>query len=222
METVKTLIWTKPGLIKLGEIIRRGREAKNLNLRDAACFVSTVSGVNVAHNTFGTIERATAEPKYNTLAAIAASGIVELDGRKLDIFDFIAIASGTALSAIASEADSKKEEVNMDALARLISEHLFQNRLTLEEFAVQSGVSLSDLEEIMRGSNPSQNAYDQETNLILIAGYIINPTTGRTFHSYLELVEYCGMRQDSTGAWQQDHQATTGKGSCECLNYKLT
>ncbi|MBD2492601.1 helix-turn-helix domain-containing protein [Aulosira sp. FACHB-615] len=68
---VKPLIWTKAGLARLGEIIRHSREARGLNLRDTACLISARTGVDIAHNTLGMIERGVGEPKYNSLAAIA-------------------------------------------------------------------------------------------------------------------------------------------------------
>lgn len=195
-----TWIWKKAGLAKLGEIIRRSREARGLDLRNASYLISDISGVNVSHSTLGTVERSSAKPDYNTLAAIAASGMVEKDGRKLNIFDFIYIASEI------------EDEIYMDALAKLIESHLIQHGMSLSEFASQTGVNLAHLNSIMRGDRPPVSDYDWETDLILIAGHLLNPLTNRRFHSYLELVDYCGMSKDGMG---QTHATQNGTN---CIN----
>lgn len=190
---IKPLFWTKDGLTALGQTIRSARERRGLTLVEAANLIKEVTGRAVGFRTLASVETAIGEPKFNTLAAIAAAGFVEVGGRRLNISDFIKIASECF------------EAIDMNALAQLINDHLQQTGQTLQEFAQQTGVELADLEGIMRGDYPNKPAYDQETDLILIAGHLTNPSTGRKFHSYTELVEYCGMSQNAVGIWLQSH-----------------
>lgn len=81
-------IWTKKGLAVLGSIIRRCREARGLTLRD---FSNSCKPVHF--KTISCIENSTVIPNFNTLEAIAASGLVSYNGKTLDIYDFIDIAS---------------------------------------------------------------------------------------------------------------------------------
>ncbi|ALF55739.1 hypothetical protein ACX27_27425 [Nostoc piscinale CENA21] len=183
---VRPLIWTKAGLIRLGEIIRHSREAKGLNLRDAACIISAQTGIEVAHNTLGMIERGVSEPKYNTLAAIAAAEFVELGDRTLNIYDFIDIAS---------------ETFYMNALAELIEAHLREESMTLAQFSQKTKVELSDLEAAMRGE-PIKTS-----ELRIITGYLTNPLTKNKFGTLEEITDYCGMYRVGD-YWQQCHRTT--------------
>lgn len=184
-------IWTKAGLTVLGEVIRRSREEKGLNLRDAACLICATTPVSVAYSTLGSIEKAANEPKYNTLAAIAASGLVERNGKILNIYDFIEIAS-----------ESESEVANMEILARLVQKHLLKNKITLQDFAESCRIPLSDMQSIVRG----EKVEDLELCLSFMCGYIINPETGGRFTSYLELAAYCSLKKnDLTLEWEQSH-----------------
>jgi len=88
-------IWTKKGLAKLGGIVRRSREARQLTLRELADLSST-EGNSVHFKTISCIENSSVMPNFNTLEAIASSGLIFDDkGKTLDIYDFIDIASET-------------------------------------------------------------------------------------------------------------------------------
>jgi transcriptional regulator with XRE-family HTH domain len=88
-------IWTKKGLAKLGGIIRRSREARQLTLRELADLSSTESN-SVHFKTISCIENSSVMPNFNTLEAIASSGLIFDDkGKTLNIYDFIDIASET-------------------------------------------------------------------------------------------------------------------------------
>jgi transcriptional regulator with XRE-family HTH domain len=87
-------IWTKKGLLKLGGIIRQSREARGLTLREFADLSST-QGNSVHFKTISCIENSSVMPNFNTLEAIASSGLVFSKGKALDIYDFIDIASET-------------------------------------------------------------------------------------------------------------------------------
>ncbi len=182
----KYKFWTKAGLSDLGALIRSSRESKHLPLRNAAQLISQNAGVEISYRTLASVENASGEPKFNTLAAIAAAEFVEIDGRKLNIFDFIAIASETF-------------EVDMNALAELISDHLTRNELTLSDFAQIAMVGLEDLEAVMRGE-PIRTG-----DLRLITGHLTNPSTGNKFGTLEEITDYCGLIKSSNKSWQQNH-----------------
>lgn len=203
MDNVKHLFWTKPGLKTLGEIIYKSRKTKGLSLSSACELIRSKTGIRPADTTLNAIEKGHSKPEWDTLVAIAAAEFVEFNGRKLNIFDFIYIAS-------------ECEDTNMKALAALIQDHLVKNSISLEDFARITEVSLADLQTIMRGDRLAGDIYDQETVFILLAGHLTNPLTGRRFHSYLELTDYCGMRQDPTG-WKQDHLSSQN-GYTNCTN----
>lgn len=98
LKSVKNKFWTKRGLEKLGSIIRESRESKGLSLREASEIVSekldsSCPIQSVDHGTLARVEKGYGEPKFNTLVAIAASGLVVYKGKTLDIHDFINIAS---------------------------------------------------------------------------------------------------------------------------------
>lgn len=188
---VKAKIWTREGLIKLGRIIKHSRESHRLNLRDASQLISKNTEINVAYSTLGAVENASYEPKYNTLAAIAASGLVQRNGKTLTIFDFIKIAS-----------EEEQEGLNMDILVRLIQETLAESRLNLREFARECRIPFSDMGLIMQKEQPEK--FDDY--LAMLAGRITNPNTGNKFSSYSELMEYCNMKKnDLTARWEQSH-----------------
>lgn len=183
--------WTKAGLTKLGALIRECRESKHLALRDAAQLIAQKTGAEISYRTLATVENASGEPKYNTLVAIAAAGFVKVNGRVLDIFDFIAIAS--------------ESEVSMNALARLIQDYLEKNNTTLEEFARLCCLDIGKMRAIASGMQTA----DYEIDIALIAGYLDNPITGRKFAELDELFGYCGMQINSSGSWQESHVANT-------------
>lgn len=186
---LKTLIWTKAGLARLGEIIRRSREKRGMDLRRTAHYISDLTGISVGHNTLGDIERGTREPKYNTLAAIAASGIVEYKGKVLNIFDFIAIAS--------------EDDVEVTPMRRLVEDHLQKEGITLEKFAKICRVAIDDMQTVLDGGETE----DYTGDLILIASRLTNPATGVKFRTYLELLDYCGMaRNQQTNSWELSHK----------------
>ncbi|MBD2364477.1 hypothetical protein H6G36_25445 [Anabaena minutissima FACHB-250] len=187
----KPLFWTKDGLTALGRLIRLSRENQQLTLMDAVALIKQKTGQSVGFRTLASVETSVGEPKYNTLAAIAAAGFVKADGRTLDIFDFIAIAS--------------ESEVNMNALAQLIQNYLDRNNTTLEEFARLCRLDVGKMRAIASGMQTA----DYETDIALIAGYLDNPTTGRKFAELDELFSYCGLRINSSGSWEESHIGNT-------------
>ena len=76
--SVKALakFWTKQGLGRLGEAIRTARESQGSSLGDAVDMVFDRTGYKLSKKTIGNVENNVGEPKYNTLVAIAAAGLV--------------------------------------------------------------------------------------------------------------------------------------------------
>jgi len=87
-------IWTKRGLEALGEILREARKARGWSQRDLSQFVYQQTGHKVSDRSIGNLENNTGEPKYNTVAVIAAAGFVinPATGRSFSEDDFINIA----------------------------------------------------------------------------------------------------------------------------------
>lgn len=194
---VKNKFWTKAGLEKLGSIIRESRESRELSLRQAAevvgesldssCYIQAVD-----HGTLSRVEKGHGEPKWNTLVAIAASGIVACDrGVPLTIYDFVDIASQNFRGS------------DMDVLARLIKLELESQGWTLRRMAEECGIEFIDLYEISEG----RESEDFETDLILLSSVLTNPKTGETFGNAEDIIEFCGITinpahnhgQDSVG-----------------------
>lgn len=87
-------IWTKRGLEALGEILREARKARGWSQRDLSQFVYQRTGHKVSDRSIGNLENNTGEPKYNTVALIAAAGFVinSATGKPFTEDDFINIA----------------------------------------------------------------------------------------------------------------------------------
>jgi hypothetical protein len=174
-------LWTKAGLSNLGQLIRLCRKSRKLSSEDAAAFIYSETGEAIASRTLLSIETATGKPEYNTLAIIAAAGFVKKNGKVLDIWDFINIAS------------ESESEPNTGVLPELIYAYLEKNNLDFEGFSRICGVTAEDLRAIASG-NQTQ---DYEGDLILLSGYLDNPVTGQKFSNHPELMEYCFGKKDA-------------------------
>lgn len=180
---VSNRFWTKKGLENLGLLIRESRKNKRLSLRqvaeivarnlDSSCCIQAVD-----HGTLSRVEKGYGEPKFNTLVAIAASGLITCDRRiPLTIYDFMDIASENfRVSA-------------MDALARLIKLELQTRGWTLRVMSEECGVEFVDLFDISEG----RESRDIKTDLILLSSVLTNPTTGESFGNAEDIIEFCGL-----------------------------
>ena len=74
--TVLAKFWTKQGLGRLGEAIRKARESQGRSLGDIVDLVFERTGYKLSKKTIGNVENKVGEPKYNTLVAIAAAGFI--------------------------------------------------------------------------------------------------------------------------------------------------
>lgn len=93
METTKPKLWTEKGLKELGRLIKQSREAKGWSLRDLEEHLRTHIGY-VSNSTLSGLERANHEPKWNTLAIIAAAQFcLKADGTPYTVDEFSDIAS---------------------------------------------------------------------------------------------------------------------------------
>ena len=87
-------LWTKAGLLQLGELIKRSREEKGLTLRSLADYIEENTGHEVGYSSLGRVERGEGSTTWNTLAIIAAAGfILHEDGRDFTVEELSAIAS---------------------------------------------------------------------------------------------------------------------------------
>lgn len=181
VKSTELKFWTKPGLSRLGEIIRQSREFKGMTLRQAGEIVGEISGTSCNFRTINSIENATGMPQFNTLVAIASSKIATCDrGIPLDIYDFIDIAS---------------ESFGMDSmnvLARLVKAELQSRNWTLGRMATECGMEFKDLFEISEG----RESEDFQTDLILLGSVLANPRTGETFGSAESIMEFCGINSN--------------------------
>ncbi len=97
--SVRPKFWTRRGLRFLGSLIRQAREKNNWSLEDLSGHIYEATGEKPSKKTLGNVENAVGEPKYNTIAAIAALRFaLDPDGNPLTEFDFIDIASETPSS----------------------------------------------------------------------------------------------------------------------------
>lgn len=97
-------LWTKAGLLQLGELIKRSREEKGLTLRSLADYIEENTGHEVGYSSLGRVERGEGSTTWNTLAIIAAAGfILHEDGTPYTVEELSAIACAAASQEIASE-----------------------------------------------------------------------------------------------------------------------
>lgn len=171
--------WTKKGLETLGSLIRRSREDRGLSLRQAAeiveaCLDSSCSIRTIDHGTLSRIEKGHGEPRYNSLAAIAAAGIVlDSNGNALNIYDFINIASESCCASM--------------TFKELIQYELDRRGWTLRQFAADNELDYEDLAEIFDGQPP------QEYLILGLATQLTNPTTGNHFVYAQEIMDFCRL-----------------------------
>ena len=194
----KAKIWTKNGLTELGKMIRSSREARKLNLRDAAELITQLTGESILFSTLGEVERGVVMPKFNTLSTIASSGIVIDDiGIPLTIYDFIDIASESYIKGAA-----------MDTLIRLIRNELNKSCLTPYQLAEEVGIDFADLCEILEG----RTTEDFETDLFMLSGLLDNPQTGTRFDGVEELAKFCNLELKNPAHLneQDNHNCTNG------------
>lgn len=174
----KAKIWAKNGLTELGKMIRSSREARKLNLRDAAELITQLTGESILFSTLGEVERGVVMPKFNTLSAIASSKLVTCDRYiPLTIYDFIDIASENFRVS------------GMDVLIRLIKLELQTQGWTLRRMAEECGIEFVDLFDISEG----RESEDFQTDLILLGSVLTNPKTGESFGNAEGIIEFCGL-----------------------------
>lgn len=91
---VRPKFWTQRGLRFLGSLIRQAREKNGWSLEDLSRHIYQATGEKPAKKTLGNLENGVGEPKYNTIAAVAALRfVVDPEEKPLTEFDFIDIAS---------------------------------------------------------------------------------------------------------------------------------
>jgi transcriptional regulator with XRE-family HTH domain len=73
---MKPMLITKPGCRNLGALLEKGRRARGWSLDTLVDFIQNTTGETLSKAALSTLERGTVEPKFNTLAIIAAAGYV--------------------------------------------------------------------------------------------------------------------------------------------------
>lgn len=187
--------WTKDGLIALGLLIRRSRENAGLSLREAAELIHERTGELLSFRTIGAVENSTGIPQFNTLEAIAASGLVKGDdGSPLTIYHFIDVAS----------------ECHTMTFKELLQYELDRRGWTVRELADDAEIDYEDLAEIFAGNPP------QEYLIYGLATQLTNPQTGERFIYPHEVIEFCNIKEiapnrEDCGEIREDC-ATNGDG----------
>lgn len=110
--------FTEKGLAELGRVIERSRKRRGLSLRDAANFISSKLDPafvkDISHGTLSRVEHGYGEAKYNTLVAIAVSGLViDNNGRPLTKEEFFSIASESNNKPIKKMNDMASAEIEL-------------------------------------------------------------------------------------------------------------
>jgi transcriptional regulator with XRE-family HTH domain len=84
---------TENGKKALGTVLKYFREKKGWSMDDLIIEVNKVTGYKVSKSTISQLERGNADPKWNTLAVLAAAEfITDKEGHFLNTNDLFAIA----------------------------------------------------------------------------------------------------------------------------------
>lgn len=87
------MLITKPGCRNLGTLLEKGRRARGWSLDTLVDFIQNSTGETLSKAALSTLERGTVEPKFNTLAIIAAAGyVVNSEGIPYSLQDLWLIA----------------------------------------------------------------------------------------------------------------------------------
>jgi transcriptional regulator with XRE-family HTH domain len=70
------MLMTKTGCQNLGALLEKARRSKGWSLDRLVDFIRESTGETLSKAALSTLERGTVEPKFNTLAIIAAAGYV--------------------------------------------------------------------------------------------------------------------------------------------------
>lgn len=163
-------VWTERGLKKLGQIIRISRENQRLSLDEMADIVLRRTGRSISKKTLGNIENGVGEPKYNTLAIIAAVKIVvDGQGKYLSIEDFMDIASEVEFFHTSTQTKSMSlEKMIRKAMAdNKISQEAVEASLIQQVLNNIGNIDLEKFRDILTGS--TQQISIEELRLIVNA-----------------------------------------------------
>lgn len=172
----KPPFWTDNGLKRLGQIIKTSLESRGISQNEAAQRIFEKTGFYITKGGLNKVLNATTKmPEFNTLVAIAASGlVVDENGKPLTIYDFIDIASESSTTMTFKE---------------LLQYELDRRGWTLRQFADDNELDYEDLAEIFDGQPP------QEYLIIGLASQLTNPRTGEYFVYPQEVVDFCQIKQ---------------------------
>lgn len=193
IKEMRSIYWTKQGLLDLGIVFQRSREEQGLSLRQAVDIVERrllhiplYEGIKgtVSYCTLSRIEKGYGEPRFNTLSAIATTKLITCNrGIPLSIYDIMDIASENF------SWNSTK------VLSRLVEFYLEDQESTLDRMSWESGIDFVDLFTIYQG----RRSIDFETDLILLSSILINPRTKIPFGDVDLLTDFCGFNSSLGG-----------------------
>jgi transcriptional regulator with XRE-family HTH domain len=90
---MKPMLITKLGCTNLGILLEKARRARGWSLDTLVDFIQQSTGETLSKTALSTLERGTVEPKFNTLAIIAAAGyVVNSEGISYSLQDLWLIA----------------------------------------------------------------------------------------------------------------------------------
>lgn len=97
MLTQTVCLITDKGRKSLGQVLKHFRTAKRWSMDDLLIEINRVTGFTVSRATISELERGNNEPKWNTLAILAATGymIHSATGKPLTTTELFAIACET-------------------------------------------------------------------------------------------------------------------------------
>lgn len=97
MSPIGVCVITEKGRKSLGQVLKHFREAKGWSMDDLFSEIHRVTGFTVSRSAISEIERGNTEPKWNTLAILAATGYMKnpATGKALTTTDLFAIACET-------------------------------------------------------------------------------------------------------------------------------
>ena len=150
-----TGLWTKAGLERLGKIVAVARNALGWSQREAIRAIAEKTGRTISDKTLSNLENGVGEPKYSTLAIVAAAELVRdaETGRVLTVRDFCDIAAEEWIPAWFDTNDESDlwtpSPLEWARLSSLLNESMQMGNLTIELVSEKSGVSLVQIRALV-------------------------------------------------------------------------
>ncbi|WP_181256801.1 helix-turn-helix domain-containing protein [Merismopedia glauca] len=150
-----TGLWTRAGLERLGKIVAQARNARGWSQREAIRLIAEKTGRTISDKTLSNLENGVGEPKYSTLAIVAAAELVRdaETGRVLTVHDFCDIASEEWIPAqIGTETEPNlwiPSALEWARLSSLLNQSMEIGGINIESVSEKSGVSLVQIRALV-------------------------------------------------------------------------